>query len=73
MIPSNPNNKYVEMFSDMFRKNFSAEEVSKERMEICRSCENLTKLDFCKMCGCQMNIKTKLARMTCPIGKWKEV
>jgi hypothetical protein len=67
------NKPLLNLFSDMFRKNFSVEEVSKERLEICKSCENLKSMNRCKICGCFMDAKTKLARFSCPIGKWKEV
>jgi membrane protease subunit (stomatin/prohibitin family) len=70
---SNNNKGYVDIFSDMFRKNFSAEEVSKQRMEICKSCPSLIAMNRCKECGCFMDVKTKLARFSCPLGKWKEV
>lgn len=48
-----------------------SEESQKERMDICLSCPELIKLtDQCKKCGCFMQLKTKLAEATCPIGKW---
>lgn len=70
-IPNN--NKYLDIFSDIFRKNISTEKISKERMDICKQCENLIALNRCKVCGCFMDAKTKLNRFSCPIGKWKEV
>lgn len=48
-----------------------SEEFQKERMDICLSCPELTKLTHqCKKCGCFMQLKTKLAEARCPIGKW---
>jgi hypothetical protein len=45
--------------------------VQKERFAICAECPKLTKLTSqCKLCGCFMKIKTKLAHAECPIGKW---
>ena len=50
----------------------------KERLRICEGCEfsrvafNIKKVKGlgCSKCGCFMNIKAKLKRMKCPIGKW---
>lgn len=42
-----------------------------KRLEICNSCEFLTKLTKqCKKCGCFMEFKSKLKNAGCPIGKW---
>jgi len=47
------------------------EKISKQRFDICKSCPELIKLTTqCKKCGCFMNVKTKLEKATCPIGKW---
>jgi hypothetical protein len=49
----------------------ATEEVASERFSICRSCPDLIKLTSqCKKCGCFMNLKTKLEKAQCPIGKW---
>lgn len=55
--------------------NPNAEHVSDEeqtrRFAICKACPELIKLTSqCKKCGCIMNLKTKLTRAVCPIGKW---
>ena len=45
--------------------------LSKERLEICKACPELIKLTTqCKKCGCFMTLKTKLQEAACPIGKW---
>lgn len=50
---------------------WASEEISKERYSICQSCPELVKLTKqCKKCGCFMFAKTKLAKATCPLGKW---
>jgi hypothetical protein len=47
------------------------ENLGKERLAICNTCPELIKLTMqCKKCGCFMNLKTKLALASCPIGKW---
>jgi hypothetical protein len=49
----------------------SLDEVAAERLSICKGCEHFIKLSKqCKKCGCFMNLKTKLEKATCPIGKW---
>jgi hypothetical protein len=57
---------------DMLNKeNYTNEEVSKERLSICKACPELIKLTTqCKKCGCFMHAKTKLEKATCPLGKW---
>ena len=52
-------------------KERSTTEDVDSRLSICKSCEHFIKLsNQCKKCGCFMNLKTKLADATCPIGKW---
>ena len=52
---------------------FVTEEQGNLRMEICKSCEKLSPHSFCRMCGCFMPAKTKLANESCPIGKWSAI
>lgn len=47
----------------------SAEDRSK-RIEICKSCSEITDLKFCKKCNCFMPAKTWVVSRICPIGKW---
>jgi hypothetical protein len=56
---------------DLFNKNIEklGEEISSQRMEICKTCPFLT-AGLCKKCGCIMSAKTKLPHAKCPIGKW---
>lgn len=45
---------------------FVSSKKSKERIEICRSCENyLPLLGNCKLCGCFMKLKVTLAGSEC--------
>jgi hypothetical protein len=48
----------------------SLEEVAKERLDICSSCEFFFKNQICKKCGCFMLLKVKLDKAKCPVGKW---
>lgn len=44
-----------------------------ERLNLCRAAPHVFKMgafDFCKKCGCCLNIKAKFAWSKCPIGKW---
>ena len=50
---------------------FVRKETYKERITICKGCEHYFKLTGnCKLCGCFMKVKHKLAMAECPIGKW---
>jgi hypothetical protein len=56
----------------------AAKNEYKRRFKICEECEfsrvafNIKKVKGlgCKKCGCFMNVKAKLYRMKCPVGKW---
>jgi hypothetical protein len=53
------------------KENRASEELSKQRMDMCLSCEHLIKVTSqCKKCGCFMKLKTTLKHVQCPIGKW---
>lgn len=60
---------------DIFDKSKrTSEEVYKERMDICKSCEFLfTPTNQCTQCGCFMNIKTRINEAYCPLGKWMPI
>lgn len=48
-----------------------SEDVESTRMSLCMDCPELIKTTKqCKQCGCFMNMKTKLEKATCPLGKW---
>jgi len=63
-------NKVRSMFQDAFNPNFDADKVSEARLMVCRPCEFFTKDKVCSKCGCMMEVKTKLSKEKCPIGKW---
>ena len=47
-------------------------EIKKQRMSICFKCPDYKKLTHqCGHCGCVMDMKTKYAQSSCPIGKWE--
>lgn len=67
----NASNSIVNHAKDGFAS--VSDDVQKERMSICRSCEFFDKSKItCLKCGCYLNIKTKWASESCPEGKWKE-
>lgn len=45
----------------------------KQRLDICRSCDQYMRMDKCAMCGCIMPIKVALPHASCPLGKWSQV
>jgi len=60
-------------FTDLFdpRQERSDQELIKQRMDICNSCEWLNKrLVQCRKCGCFMKLKSTLKQASCPLDKW---
>lgn len=50
---------------------FASIEESQKRLELCKSCENyIPSITMCSICHCIMPLKTKIADLSCPIGKW---
>lgn len=47
-----------------------SKEIHDTRMEICKNCDKLNTINFCKQCGCFMPLKTWLKSSNCPLGKW---
>lgn len=49
----------------------ATDEEAEKRISICKECPRFIKTTSqCKECGCIMNLKTKLAAASCPLGKW---
>ena len=46
------------------------QDIIDKRWDICKGCEFLTDNDKCQKCGCFMKVKTRIATVACPIGKW---
>lgn len=46
-----------------------SQEEQNKRLEICKTCEYF-KNNRCDLCGCYMNLKSKLETSHCPINKW---
>lgn len=46
------------------------------RLEICRQCPYIRKrvgVERCSLCGCFLQVKTRLKDEYCPIEKWKNL
>jgi hypothetical protein len=53
---------------------FVSDDIQRERMRICSSCEFFRYSDNrCSKCGCFMQNKTKLKKVECPVHKWDAV
>lgn len=50
--------------------NRASEEKLTLRLDTCKSCEQFSITRQCKKCGCFMDIKAKLEKASCPLGKW---
>jgi hypothetical protein len=49
----------------------SEKELSDERMKVCVECPSFRKLTRqCALCGCFLELKTKILQAECPIGRW---
>ena len=46
------------------------QDIIDKRWDICKGCEFLTDNNKCQKCGCFMKVKTRVATVACPIGKW---
>lgn len=54
-----PNTEYVD------------DQTQQDRLNTCLICPELIQITKqCKKCGCFMNLKTKMAKAACPLGKW---
>lgn len=49
---------------------FLEDDIAKDRLKICKSCEHLTKLNVCSKCYCFIPAKIKIAKSQCPLKKW---
>jgi recombinational DNA repair protein RecR len=59
---------------ESFLKSFVVDkEIRQKRIDICKSCENLTDINVCTICNCVMPLKTWIIGSSCPINKWGSV
>lgn len=47
--------------------------IQSARMNICNNCPRMTKLKFCRDCGCFLPAKTLMMGQKCPNDKWEPV
>lgn len=46
-------------------------EVREARLAACRACDVYrAATDSCRLCGCNVSVKTRWASSRCPVGKW---
>jgi hypothetical protein len=78
-------NQIIEGITNSIFKREDVEEIAKERMSICRSCDLYTETDngclvpgtepCCNQtmggCGCSLGFKTRSLSSACPMGYWK--
>lgn len=47
---------------------------AKARYDVCKSCDKFFHaIGHCRVCGCYMKLKVKIATQTCPLKKWLPV
>lgn len=51
---------------------FTTRKIAAERLEVCFSCEQITRSTpkRCVLCSCFMRAKVQLRKAACPIGRW---
>jgi hypothetical protein len=68
----------LEGVGNFVAKNKVVEEIAKERAAVCKSCPSLnvgckSVSDCCGICGCNIGLKTRSLKASCPQQKWKAV
>lgn len=49
----------------------AGEDLARERMKLCEGCSEFARITRqCKLCGCFLDLKTKMLDAECPSGKW---
>jgi hypothetical protein len=60
-----------EDFSKSHEELLEREPLSKQRYEICKSCDHFIKeTKMCNECYCFMPIKVRFSGLSCPLKKW---
>lgn len=49
------------------------EDQRNQRYDICKTCDQFNSMEFCKVCGCFMPVKTYMPGQSCPVGKWASI
>lgn len=57
---------------DLVQGGFADSDTAKARLAVCMECPDLRNGTHCKLCGCYMEAKTKVALAQCPAGKWPD-
>jgi len=67
---SEAQNQVASLSADVMQHIKVSEEDRMARLEICKSCDQFHKTEFCKVCSCYMPAKTWLPYSKCPMSKW---
>lgn len=63
--------KLKQRFKEVSEATFADDELAKNRLDICKSCEYLfPPTGNCKKCGCFVAAKTRIKQQKCPMNKW---
>lgn len=61
----------VKAFGHFVAGGLSSHEEQSRRLSICEGCEHFDHdQNRCRVCGCFANLKARIEREHCPIGKW---
>ena len=50
---------------------YTTKEIKEKRRAVCKRCPDYFSIaGLCKVCGCNVKLKSKLKTQFCPTGKW---
>lgn len=64
------NDKDWDIFPEISIVRLATKEQREERVQICKTCDKLSSLNFCEICHCFMPLKTYMKSQKCPDNKW---
>lgn len=63
-------NEIVSGWKNYIFKNKEIENIAKERLKTCLSCDKITLKNKCSVCGCYVPAKVRSLNSKCPNKKW---
>jgi hypothetical protein len=61
----------IQAIGDVATEGLSDREEARRRIEICKTCEFVSKNNrWCNKCGCWLAAKARVRKKRCALGKW---
>lgn len=70
VLSENDIQKMIDEITNMKGIRLADKEVYTSRFNCCKSCENFMYGSTCAVCGCVMQVRSRLAEGKCPQKKW---